>query len=136
MLQEVPKSNTETRSEQRLLGKWYPQTCLTQGCRRSRVGEKVQLHSEVRRVCSHCSSIWLLFVLYVFFNPLAFSLFLSYFLLYYFFSVFSACSFVPPFCLFLWGGDISLDAGWESRVGVLIPASVSAGLVPVLTAGP
>lgn len=38
--------------------------------------------------------------------------------------------------LFLWGGDISLDAGWESRVGVLIPASVSAGLVLVLTAGP
>ena len=37
ILQDLPKCDTETRSEQMLLEKWCPQTCMMQSCYKSSI---------------------------------------------------------------------------------------------------
>ena len=137
-----------------LLEEYCPQTCSTQGCRSLELVKRCSFpRAQLSGAClySHCSSTSVIIhiICLFFFNPLTFSLFVSYSLLFVvcFLGLF-LCSFLPPFCLFLGGGSISLDAGWESMMGVLFPgpacpavrlqqdASVSAGLVLVPTAGP
>jgi len=40
ILQELPKYDTEIQSEKMLLGKWWPQTCLMQGCHKLSICQK------------------------------------------------------------------------------------------------
>ena len=42
-LQQLPKSDTETGSVQMLLGKWYQQSCLMQGCHTYSICEKCNI---------------------------------------------------------------------------------------------
>ena len=42
ILQELPKCDTETQSEQMLLEKWHPWTSLMQGCYKPSICKKTQ----------------------------------------------------------------------------------------------
>lgn len=103
---------------------YCPQTGSTQGCHRSRVAKKGQFPQSTIKWCMSVQPLQLDFGYYsyhmsFFFNPLTFSLFVSYSFLYYLLSVFLAYFFVPFFLLSacFWGKEafhwtLAGNPGW------------------------
>ena len=56
ILLKLPKSDTETQSEQRVLEKWCQQTCWTHGCHKPSICKNIvsDKHNKTRCACSQC----------------------------------------------------------------------------------